>query len=391
MAMVAVGVPGVAQDSWKLAKPTNNPPGVLAPAMAYDSARQVVVMFGGQRGGNSGPSDETWEWNGLDWRKRYPKTKPAARMDHAMVYDSHRKVCVMFGGSGHTATWEWDGIDWLMRDKGASSSDRRYIAMAYDAARKQVVRMGGLHGKAKAETLTWDGKSWTLVTRQGPRARYQHAMAYDPLRERVVLFGGHLDSFTVDETWEWDGKVWTEAKPVNQPPLRRLHQMVWMAKAGKVVVYGGVAGNYPVIPGSTWAWNGVDWSLRLHSLTNNPQEKRECAMAYDGKREQVVLYGGWSSPMRWTETWLFSTNVQVPATVAVFGKGCKGTVGIANLALHGGRLPWIGEWMELALTGLPKAAYNQPLGIIGASRTRWGVAGLPLALKPFGMPGCDLY
>ena len=36
--------------------------------MAYDTARQVTVLFGGAEAGAAGaPLDETWEWDGSDW------------------------------------------------------------------------------------------------------------------------------------------------------------------------------------------------------------------------------------------------------------------------------------------------------------------------------------
>src|SRR5438876_645762 len=54
-------------------------------AMAYDTNRGVITLFGG-----SGyiTTDETWEWNGLRWNPRTPAIHPTARNGHAMVYDA---------------------------------------------------------------------------------------------------------------------------------------------------------------------------------------------------------------------------------------------------------------------------------------------------------------
>ena len=45
------------------------------------------------------PYGETWEWDGKLWVERRD-FGPGARVDHAMSYDSARKVIVMFGGTG---------------------------------------------------------------------------------------------------------------------------------------------------------------------------------------------------------------------------------------------------------------------------------------------------
>lgn len=60
-------------------------------AMAYDSARGRVVLFGGQG------SSDTWEWDGNDWTLRSPNNSPPARSRHAMAYDSARQHVVLFG------------------------------------------------------------------------------------------------------------------------------------------------------------------------------------------------------------------------------------------------------------------------------------------------------
>lgn len=77
-------------------------------AMAYDSLRQRLVLFGG----HSAFPDATWEWDaaGDIWIRREPATSPPARAFHGMVFDSSRGRVVLFGGTdlGGTAyaeTW----------------------------------------------------------------------------------------------------------------------------------------------------------------------------------------------------------------------------------------------------------------------------------------------
>jgi hypothetical protein len=56
--------------------------------------------------------DDTWEWDGNEWKYRMPLHKPAARFWHTMAYDSAREVVVLFGGGEHGLgglgnTWEY--------------------------------------------------------------------------------------------------------------------------------------------------------------------------------------------------------------------------------------------------------------------------------------------
>jgi hypothetical protein len=83
-----------------------------AAAMAYDSVREVVVLFGGNSSGQwpAGALGDTWEWNGSAWNQRTSGTSPSPRAHGAMTYDSARGVTVFFGGyNGSTLgeTWEW--------------------------------------------------------------------------------------------------------------------------------------------------------------------------------------------------------------------------------------------------------------------------------------------
>lgn len=91
--------------------------------MAYDSLRNVVVMFAMSSLGVL----ETWEWNGAQWVFR-TSVGPSAR-NAALAFDSNRGMVVLFGGllpNGlgqppplSSETWEWDGSDWTFRtDEG---------------------------------------------------------------------------------------------------------------------------------------------------------------------------------------------------------------------------------------------------------------------------------
>ena len=65
--------------------------------MAYDSGRGRLVLFSGK--GGEGLFRDTWEWNGTSWGELDPAdTRPSRRSTHAMAYDSVRERVVLFGG-----------------------------------------------------------------------------------------------------------------------------------------------------------------------------------------------------------------------------------------------------------------------------------------------------
>jgi len=64
-------------------------------AMAYDAARDRVVLFGGQA--DEDVFGDTWEWDGLSWTPF--AAGPHALIWHAMAYDANRQRTVLFGGT----------------------------------------------------------------------------------------------------------------------------------------------------------------------------------------------------------------------------------------------------------------------------------------------------
>ncbi len=85
-------------------------------AMAFDSARGRVVLFGGLSGALGAALGDTFEYDGTKWMFR-AVSGPPGRWGSALAYDSGRGRTVLFGGYGGAAgyladTWEWNGTAW---------------------------------------------------------------------------------------------------------------------------------------------------------------------------------------------------------------------------------------------------------------------------------------
>ena len=144
---------------------------------------------------------------------------PLPRFEAAVAYDSARDRTVLFGGTRDDgpqgSTWTLTAGRWsLLTNEGPGP--RRGAAMVYDAARDRMVLFGGLPSDPRrgcAETWVLVGDAWERVDVEGPSCRYRHTMTYDATAERVVLFGGRSSGGCEDgdcqQTWAYDG-AWVQ-------------------------------------------------------------------------------------------------------------------------------------------------------------------------------------
>ena len=213
--------------------PSSWPPGMNRTALAFDSRRNKVVLFGSDQ-----PIYQTWEWDGTDgtWTNRTPSPIPVswpnARMEHSMSFDSARGVVVLLGGSLFWGgpfvndLWEWDGAAGTWTNRTPSPlpanwpSARADASLCYYANETATVLFGGSTvpcttggcvstGGYQNDVWLWNGNdgTWTKppVTGSRPVPRAYHGATYDSDRSRMVLFGGIDDSGNVtNDTWEME-------------------------------------------------------------------------------------------------------------------------------------------------------------------------------------------
>jgi hypothetical protein len=162
--------------------------------VAWDSSRNVLVMFGG-----GVAFADTWEWNGTTWTQR-GTGGPPGRHDHRMVYDAARQRVVLYGGIsyqggiGYTDTWEWDGSVWRELFGIPSAGVTSRFGMTWDSSRQRSITFGGLLASTNNDTnrvSLYDGTAWSVLTTLGGPATIEGpAIAYDSLRNRTLSFGG---------------------------------------------------------------------------------------------------------------------------------------------------------------------------------------------------------
>jgi hypothetical protein len=278
--------------NWKELSPAVLPPARREHAMAYDAARGKIVMFGGVLETSSATAalDDTWTWDGRDWKLESPTVIPDQLRGHAMAYDAVNQKVVMFGGG---STWTWNGNDWKKEAPATSPSSRQGQSMAYDSVRNKVVLFGG---DGLSDTWLWSGQSWSKqTTASSPVVRNGRVMTYDAARNQLVAFGGIFDDGSAfrayADTWIGDSSTWTQASPATFAAERGEQAMTYDVVTKKVIMFGGrYALDLGGLRSDTWSWNGVTWTQEI--TASKPRRRRQFAMAYDVARSQVVLFGG---------------------------------------------------------------------------------------------------
>lgn len=192
--------------------------------MVWDAPRSTMVMFGG-----SGPAIDNKVWERPSATGTWVDAsgggaRPSVRGGPQMAFDTNRNVTVLYGGGCNSDTWEWDGDAWTARTDVEGAPGIRYAGGAvYDEQRGVTVMFGGTNcadpNFRYGDTWEWDGDGeWTLVATDGPVARSVFGMAYDTHRGRTVLYGGNrFDVFGSSETWSWDGSSWQLVQTVGGP------------------------------------------------------------------------------------------------------------------------------------------------------------------------------
>ena len=243
--------------TWAQVETTQNPGQRIDAAMAYDPARQSLILFGGHSWTTGATFDDTWEWNGStrQWTQLVTKGAPAARWGHALVTDTARKKILMFGASSAMAgeVWEWDGatLSWTNRTPVSSSrvpGSRNYPVVSYDEPRQKMVvyeGSGSLSGPYQSTSAFWE---WDVITGGWdlrdpgdnlPKASNVYAV-YDSVRRRHVFLTDVVSGSTY-QMWELDAKsaTWYVRSPANTPGNRSRTAMAYDAGRRVIVVFGG--------------------------------------------------------------------------------------------------------------------------------------------------------
>lgn len=184
-----------------------NPAGREGHAMSYLSGSTHIIMFGGK--GQNGFSNESWVFtNAGGWVKQNTVlSTPTARV-HSGIASSAAST-ILFGGyhmGGYLQdTFSWNGTAWTRLNPTTKPSARAECSMAYDTVNSQYVMFGGKdNANVYSDTWVYVNNNWVLKTMPisaTPPARSGASLAFDSTRNQITLFGGYNQHDALNDTW----------------------------------------------------------------------------------------------------------------------------------------------------------------------------------------------
>ncbi|HHI79869.1 MAG TPA: hypothetical protein ENK02_07790, partial [Planctomycetes bacterium] len=216
---------------WVRSIPGVNLPSTEEPLLTYDPVNKGILLFGGARLGknNYSFSNTTRLWKNGKWTTLRPKTSPSPRYVSSFTTDTKRNKIVFWAGGDsdfvrgrHYAnqTWEWDGKDWKGILNPIFPTIRWRGTMGFDPVSGKCLLFGGTTGPFGVSVYlndlwSWDGKVWREIKKTKgkpwPSVRgWTQRFVFHPKLQRLLLIGGmEKDSKSGwvfhSDTWAWDG------------------------------------------------------------------------------------------------------------------------------------------------------------------------------------------
>ena len=290
------------ENLWRNLSPVPAPHVLPLRCASWDSDAQVIVLFGGE---GSKEGTIVYDPHTNTWTRMKPQIEPEFRSGGNMVYDSARKLHILFGSqfSDDPHTWGYSLSENKWRDlkpAAAPPTNQNDAVLAYDSLNRVVVAIIKIttgqeeNARHRLETWTYDaGKNtWTKMNPpQEPDASGN--------RSRVLVFAPEI-GLTILENRTRPGpgpeeqQIWTYCfdnvtRPTFIPPPSDLH--VRTTSEGAILTWkpspyshAGVLG-YVVYRGTGQLPWAVDYQ-KLASVNGETTEYHDSAL----QRETVYYY-----------------------------------------------------------------------------------------------------
>jgi Kelch motif len=221
-------------QTWMQHRPIVSPEARCGAVMAYATVQQTMLLFGGEilEGRTGRLLNDTWTWDGAQWSQQSGMVAPAERLGASLAYDEARQEMLLFGGTAastvYADTWTWSSQGWQERFPLNSPTARSWSSMVYDASGQQIVLIGGSAlastplSNGLNDTWQWDGSNWSLLSNTSAPTGGYHSAAYDSSQQMLVLYASTSskpdlgdkqsrvsnanlvpNSIALGETWLW--------------------------------------------------------------------------------------------------------------------------------------------------------------------------------------------
>ena len=302
------------------------PPGLHWEGVAFDPDRHRLLLFGGVTSGGKYLA-ETWAWDGARWTTLADAaSSPGPRHAHGMGWDAARGKVVLFGGvfaSRDTTippaereralcdSWWLEGATWTRAADADCPIDRTgAVSLVSRGARGELLLIEGpaAPGDTALRRLRlWrrDGARWTLADSAGPR-RSPIAMGGVAFDERRGVLVVPMLAGPDSGVWEWNGTRWRHARSGGPPP-RRNYAIAYDSRRERVVLVGGLAPSPRRPLADHWTWDGTAWT-ELPSADVAPAARSHATLLNDARNGRLLYFGGSGAGGLQRELWIFDRN-----------------------------------------------------------------------------------
>ncbi|MBK8099451.1 MAG: hypothetical protein IPK26_20270 [Planctomycetes bacterium] len=208
-------------SNWARVMTPTSPPPRHAHGLAFDEARGRMVLFGGLD--LDGARGDTWEYDGTNWTPVVTAQSPPARDCAVFVHDAGRRVSVLHAGrdSGPPQflfddTWEYDGANWRQIVTLTMPPARYRAAGVFDRTRGRIVTYGGFGTAIVQQTWEFDGRDWTNTSGGGTAYATEMFAAWHRGNRQTFTFGGGGPLGVTNETWRYQGPATASWGPFGQ-------------------------------------------------------------------------------------------------------------------------------------------------------------------------------
>ncbi len=223
------------------------------------------------------------------WDRPLPVPQPGAGVPGrgALTFDSaagEPRLFVEASAGQGLQSWRWDGVMWRLIGLSGAQVPNATGRIAYDSTREITVAFD-------ARTYELEGATWkTKPTSAAPATN--GALAHDAGHQRLLYFGGSMGfAKYTDASWTWDGSRWQELALEDPPTARSGAALAYDERRQRMVLFGGMGVNDAGQQGylfDTWELNGDSWK---QALVQGPTGLRDWpSMTYDAGRRRIVLW-----------------------------------------------------------------------------------------------------
>jgi hypothetical protein len=271
--------------SWvNLSTSVGAPKYVESPLMAYDPARDAVILTGGaicshpiQANGCtiSFLSNATWQYQSGRWTNITNEVGPSPKGISSGYYQGFMVYDAL---DGYLVLWDNFGL----------TNSRVFTSFP--------------------QTWILGDSLWTNITSESPQPGHSGWAAYDSANSYVV----YLD--TIGDTWKFGGGIWTRlgnwtalsgGTSTMAPAFQQVPEMAWDPAADQVILYGGGSAL-----NQTWAFLDGNWS-KVNVSGPLPPGNASVPLFYDASLDGLVFYGGTYPATNATApafTWLYTNG-----------------------------------------------------------------------------------